>query len=81
MLKTKAETILLISKLKKMGIQKMSLANIKGKLSRAEMKNIMAGSGCYPNNQGDCNLNQAACVFAGKSGKARDCGSSFCCCC
>ena len=25
--------------------QKMSLANIKGKLSRAEMKNIMAGSG------------------------------------
>jgi hypothetical protein len=32
-------------KLKKMGIQKMSLANIKGKLSRAEMKNIMAGSG------------------------------------
>jgi hypothetical protein len=33
-------------KLKKMGIQKMSLANIKGKLSRAEMKNIMAGSGC-----------------------------------
>ena len=28
-----------------MGIQKMSLANIKGKLSRTEMKNIMAGSG------------------------------------
>ena len=28
-----------------MGIQKMSLPNIKGKLSRAEMKNIMAGSG------------------------------------
>ena len=28
---------------------KMSLANIKGKLSRAEMKNIMAGSGgCCP---------------------------------
>jgi hypothetical protein len=27
-----------------MGIQKMSLANIKGKLSIAEMKNIMAGS-------------------------------------
>lgn len=27
-----------------MGTQKMSLANIKGKLSRAEMKNIMAGS-------------------------------------
>lgn len=27
-----------------MGTQKMSLANIQGKLSRAEMKNIMAGS-------------------------------------
>ena len=28
-----------------MQTQKMSLANIKGKLSRAEMKNIMAGEG------------------------------------
>lgn len=28
-----------------METKKMSLANIKGKLSRAEMKNIMAGSG------------------------------------
>ena len=28
-----------------MQTQKMSLANINGKLSRAEMKNIMAGSG------------------------------------
>ncbi len=28
-----------------MQTQKMSLANIKGKLSRIEMKNIMAGSG------------------------------------
>ena len=65
-----------------MQTQKMSLANIKGKLSRSEMKDIMAGStDCYPNNQGDCNLNQAACVFAGKSGKARSCGNSFCCCC
>ena len=41
-----------------MQTKKMSLANIKGKLSRAEMKNIMAGSGdlgwgkcCY---NGDC---------------------------
>jgi hypothetical protein len=30
---------------KKMKTTKMSLANIQGKLSRAEMKNIMAGSG------------------------------------
>ena len=29
---------------KKMQTKKMSLANIKGKLSRAEMKNIMEGS-------------------------------------
>ncbi len=28
-----------------MGIKKMSLATIQGKLSRQEMKNIMAGSG------------------------------------
>lgn len=30
-----------------MKTKKMSLANIKGKLSRAEMKQIMAGSGTY----------------------------------
>lgn len=41
-----------------MKTEKMSLANIQGKLSRAEMKNIMAGSGfgwgtcCTPS--GDC---------------------------
>lgn len=28
-------------------LEKMSLANIAGKLSRKEMKNIMAGSGAY----------------------------------
>lgn len=39
---------------------KMSLANMQGKLSRTEMKNIMAGSGtaeCV----GACNLPQALC--------------------
>jgi 4-diphosphocytidyl-2C-methyl-D-erythritol kinase len=42
-----------------MQTKKMSLANIQGKLSRTEMKNIMAGSGseCI----GLCNLNQALC--------------------
>lgn len=30
-----------------MKTKKMSLANIQGKLSRAEMKNIMAGSGSW----------------------------------
>jgi hypothetical protein len=34
-----------------MGTQKMSLANIQGKLSRTEMKNIMAGSGAYGNHK------------------------------
>jgi hypothetical protein len=43
MLKAQAQTIFLIHKLLKMQTQKMSLANIKGKLSRAEMKNIKAG--------------------------------------
>ena len=40
-----------------MKTQKMSLANIQGKLSRAEMKNIMAGSGgrCYT----QCDINGA----------------------
>jgi hypothetical protein len=44
-LKAKATTILINFKFKKMQTQKMSLANMQGKLSRAEMKNIMAGSG------------------------------------
>jgi|688.fasta_scaffold81633_4 hypothetical protein len=40
--------------------KKMSLESIQGKLSRAEMKNIMAGSGDVKCT-GQCNLNQAAC--------------------
>jgi hypothetical protein len=38
-----------------MGIKKMSLATIQGKLSRAEMKNIMAGSGSDKNYGTCCN--------------------------
>jgi hypothetical protein len=48
MLKAKAQTddfILKLLNFKTMQTKKMSLANIQGKLSRAEMKNIMAGSG------------------------------------
>ena len=40
-----------------MQTQKMSLANIKGKLSRAEMKKIMAGCGslgCACGSDSDC---------------------------
>ena len=44
-----------------MQTKKMSLANIKGKLSRTEMKNIMAGSGgsgmqCVCNNGNDAGM-------------------------
>ena len=59
-----------------MQTQKMSLANIKGKLSRAEMKNIMAGSGAAGCNSscnntctqsdgrsGTCHANSAAKCF------------------
>jgi hypothetical protein len=37
-----------------MQTKKMSLANIKGKLSRAEMKQIMAGSSCGCTSNADC---------------------------
>ena len=40
-----------------MKTQKMSLANIKGKLSRAEMKNIMAGSADTCNPGRSCEFN------------------------
>lgn len=40
-----------------MQTKKMSLANIQGKLSRAEMKNIMAGSGSCPSGQFTCTCN------------------------
>lgn len=51
-----------------MQTQKMSLANITGKLSRAEMKNIMAGSGaakCDSTCTGSCT------VSSGASGKCQ----------
>lgn len=45
-----------------MKTQKMSLANIQGKLSRTEMKNIMAGSGtCLEDYTYDCTSNSACC--------------------
>ena len=45
-----------------MQTQKMSLANIKGKLSRAEMKNIMAGSGgCLDQYSYDCSASAQCC--------------------
>ena len=54
-----------------MQTKKMSLANIQGKLSRAEMKNIMAGSGSGCVKTGDyCNRNDTCCSStAGYFGK------------
>ena len=42
--------------------KKMSLANIKGKLSRVEMKNIMAGSG----DNVWCGANAWMCAYEGQ---------------
>ena len=49
-----------------MQTKKMSLANIKGKLSRAEMKNIMAGSGIGAGS-GDCPVGTTV-LYAGPDG-------------
>jgi len=45
-----------------MKTKKMSLANIQGKLSRPEMKNIMAGSGSGP---GGCGEAGQSCLYSG----------------
>lgn len=45
MLKAKAYSNLKTLKFKKMQTQKMSLASLQGKLTRTEMKNVMAGAG------------------------------------
>jgi hypothetical protein len=56
---------------------KMSLATIQGKLSRAEMKKIMAGSGgssgdiCNCNSKDDCGSGESCyngCTGGGKAG-------------
>jgi len=62
-----------------MKTKKMSLANIQGKLSRAEMKNIMAGCGgtgsCNCNNQDECGGNTPCCVACSGGPKAGVCHS------
>ncbi len=50
-----------------MKTKKMSIANIRGKLSRSEMKNIMAGSGsdpeiCECNSPDDCTEYNELCM-------------------
>ncbi len=58
-----------------METKKMSLANIKGKLSRAEMKNIMAGSGGSSCNQYGPALCFGRCTFS--NGASGSCQWSF----
>lgn len=48
-------------------LEKMSLANVKGKLSRKEMSNIMAGSGI-----GNCGTSRCS-VYSGGSTSTGNC--------
>jgi len=61
-----------------MATKKMSLANIQGKLTREEMKNIMAGSG----DDGTCGSPcEGSCTFKdGSSGTCRSSQSGNCYC-
>lgn len=61
-----------------MQTQKMSLANIKGKLTRIEMKNIMAGSGapCGCGSDADCG---AGAPYCNKQLQCDGCDHSGCC--
>jgi hypothetical protein len=62
-----------------METKKMSLAKIQGKLSRAEMKNIMAGSGglfCQGHNMVCNQSNQTCCTNQGlKCNTSTDAGA------
>ena len=58
MLKAPSVTIFKRKQIQKMQTKKMSLANIQGKLSRSEMKNIMAGSS-------SCSLETSCSLYTG----------------
>jgi hypothetical protein len=55
-----------------MGIKKMSLATLQGKLSRQEMKNIMAGSG-------GCTATSTGYKKCCKNGTCSECQSGLTC--
>jgi len=63
---------------------KMSLANIQGKLSRAEMKNIMAGSAfcvtCYDPSKGVMCGSGTACHQADEGSMCMYCNGHIYCC-
>ncbi len=69
MLKVSGIIILVTLKIKKIETKKMSLANMQGKLSRTEMKNIMAGlSGgaiCTCNSADQCTATNELCMNSG----------------
>jgi len=64
---------------------KMSLANIQGKLSRTEMKNIMAGSGtsgCGSGCSGSCTIKCGGITYDNgtcRSGPSGTCNCSIVC--
>lgn len=69
------KTLFLINILLIMKTEKMSIANIQGKLSRTEMKKIMAGSG-----SSDCSASSCspACAPGYSCGKDYDRGGCMC---
>ncbi len=72
---------LLILNLKKMETKKMSLANIQGRLSRKEMKNIMAGSGgakCDSLCSGPCTVTCPGGSTAGSCHRNSSSGICYC---
>jgi hypothetical protein len=58
-----------------MQTKKMSLANIQGKLSRSEMKNIMAGSSYTRCRNGSCQVYSSGSLYSGYCGTAVHSGS------
>lgn len=60
--------------------QKMSLANIKEKLSRTEMKKIMAGSGggCASGCSGSCTVKCGGTTYHDGTCHANSSGTCFC---
>lgn len=63
-----------------MQTKKMSLANIQGKLSRTEMKNIMAGSTCTGGTYSACTTGNRCCWHQGKNWGYGGCGGAYGCC-
>jgi hypothetical protein len=76
----RSRQIIIYFKFQKMKTTKMSLVNIQGKLSRAEMKNIMAGSGgdnCPTNCTSACSSgSNCRCCGTGSNAYCVDAGNT-----